>query len=140
MKKLISIVVIISIILLLIGCDSNKNDNMIKIISIEPTEGITVGVPQLFTIEIEYILSTDELGYIWIGFNSEYNRIDPNPRLFPAAESYKINKGSGNITFTGTVTPIDWSAYNSSFYVIATISAYNNGKLGDMVNDQKKIY
>ena len=121
--------------LLFFSCDSNEN--YIKIISINPNEGYNAGVTQSITIEIEYTLSTDDLGHIHVGFNSEYNYRDPN--RFPSSESYTINKGSGKITFNGTVTPIDWSSYNSSFDVMVTLTAYKNGRLGDLVADRKVI-
>jgi hypothetical protein len=131
------LIILLTFWVMIVSC--NFNDNNIKIISIDPIEGLSAGVSQLLIIEIEYTLSTDETGYIWIGFNSYYNILAPNPNNFPTSESYNIKKGSGRITFIGTVTPIDWSLYNSSFDVMATLSAHNNGRLGDIVVDRKVI-
>lgn len=121
--------------MIITGCDFNNNGNSVKIISIDTDDEIIFGVPQLFNINIEYTLSTDEFGYVWVGFNSD-NR---NPNSFPTTKSYEINKGSGRILFTEMVTPIDWSKQDDSFSVMVILSAHNNGNLGDTDVDRKTI-
>jgi len=132
-------ILLLILIIMYAGCDLNKNENTIKIISIDPVEGLTAEVPQIFKIEVEYTLSTDESGYIWIGFNSDNKSINSGPNIFPTHKSYSIKKGSGKILFEGTGTPVDWSKYNISFSVMATLSAHNNGRFGDLAVDKKEI-
>jgi len=93
----------------------------IKIQSVTPSTGLTDGVEQAFTVEVEYCLASQAQGVIYIYFNDLYK-----PNIWNFFEYITVNKGKGKHTFNVTALTKDWKklGYKDEFQVGVDLGFY----------------
>ena len=87
-----------------VGCDIGStneiaNEDSVRIISVTPSTDLIDGVEQLFTILVDWRLSSLYEGQLAIGFNTE------EWHSWPWSSIVIVERGSGQQTFTEIIVP-----------------------------------
>jgi hypothetical protein len=124
MKKTLRLFGILVLVLFL-GCekeadpDIDKDDDIIKIVSVLPSKLLEDGMEYTFSVKIEYDLLSTDSGILLIGYNTE--RVDSYRMISEA--SVIIDKGSGLHTFEVTTRAKNWNNAGD-FKVYVNLSEY----------------
>jgi hypothetical protein len=86
----------------------------ISIVALQPSGAVTHGVETKFTIEIEAELHSAKEGIARVWFNLR------SPKSYQMVERRDLLEGRQRVTFTVTVTPVDW-AERGSFMVLVNM-------------------
>jgi hypothetical protein len=98
-----------------------EKEDLIRIVSIDPSGPVTRGVEIHITVEIEYTLVTADESSASLGFNSR----DPNS--FTMGEHIEIHRGTDRIKVKATIIPVDWGR-RGKFAMLANIGKGTPGK------------
>lgn len=113
------------------GCDSgnatqndadDKSGDHISITSVTPSSGIRADVEASFVVDVEYELTSVDLGELSIGFNS----VEVGRYQMLTAATTSVEKGSGVHTFNVNVVPQDWGS-EGDFSVYVNLSEQAHG-------------
>lgn len=99
---------------------SNKTEkrDRIKILSVSSAGPVKDGIPNEFTIEIEYFVDSVNEAMISIGFNTN------DPGGFRMTGNKKVTRGANVVTLKANVTPKNWKE-RGDFMVNAIIAPYS---------------
>jgi hypothetical protein len=104
------------------GGAGGGNKDSIKITSVSPKSGLIDGQKYTFLISVDYNLTTQELGEIFVGFNDDERNINIFSTPYP--DGYlQIGQGKGNHLFTISARAKNWGA-QGDFCISATIDLY----------------
>jgi len=101
--------------------DDNTGD-YIAITSVTPSSGIKADVEASFVVDVEYRLTSVDLGELRIGFNS----VEAGRYQMLTAATTSVEKGSGVHRFNVTVVPQDWGS-EGDFSVYVNLSEQAHG-------------
>ena len=141
-KSCITVLAVVLVFgLVLTNCDngttksSASTKDSIKIISVDPSEGLTDLVMQEFKIIIEYVLVTQEQGEIMILFNFQ----NPDSYISIPGTNTVIDKGSGTLSFDVSSITKNWYSAGDFCVGVAMVPYPHPDSWDSLAGDRKVL-